>query len=1263
MPPGQAPRPPPVCPPPPCPPPPPPPFPITGPVDRGAWLHVAVGATVDASVAPGGGALLCRTPGWATNTTRSAVLELSLNAQQFTQDGVRFHFFEPPNRGPLYPLSGPTSGDTRLLLKGDGFLDFYEGDFRCRVGTLLTPTTRLTSDTLACTTPPLDAHPGSAELGSLFAAFSAPPNGSALLGDAAVHDGVLKLTTARRWQRGSMVLQQQEHHGPPLRNWEVSFELLIGGGQVELEGMEVNEGRLDDGWRRPDTSTSSPRGHEPLSGEGLSFAYGDIAQGLDLNSRRLQKDLQFGEHGPRNLSTPAALAALGAATVGVRDAHPYPPPAWRGLVLSLLTYTSRELRVSWDGEPLYTAQLGSNLRTLSWTPVRVSVAATGLLSLWYDGVRHLDGMPLPGWAPTAAWAWGFGASTSRATDHHWVDNFRVSSAWLAAAASYPVHITLNRQEYYDTNQSFTYRRPPVLSAVLPASGPRAGGTRVILSGSNLDLGTHYKCRFGGAPPGVLPPLGSEPLEQFMTDALPLGPDAASDAALAPLRYGATFGASSVACFAPNTSTVPDAIVALELTLNGQDYTSDGLAFSRHTPGVDRIYPTSGPHLGFAVVLSGAGLSNGTAYRCRFQAPHLASGCLRSCEQGACCRAHPSEAEGDGWLPTTRQPQAATGCVQRYGEGNNPCTADERVIVAASFDAAAVFPAPGPPPASAASEAVACSVPGLRAVPHNVSVSLNAQQFTPSGWVAGLQGEVALQLYPAPLPTSLSPSAGPTEGGTTVLVAGLNLTQASNTTCRFASIELSPLAAALVATAPGTLLPSALLPHGTPTSSLGHAGYDGSAYDDAAWGAIAAVAPCHEPFTGAHSAADAGPGGGACPVPQDGPGVAVRCFSPSASLVTCGAPSARCADKPNVSAVVELAMNGQDHTDSGLVFTTYREPTVLALSPSTGPSAGATLVRLVSAYPMHSGVDYRCRFGLPANRTVPATYDPQSGDVLCYAPPLPEPTATGASPLFVTLNGQQYHNPLPFGHFGAPTLASFSPSCGPAAGGTHVTILGSQLANGSHYVCRFVPADATAAAAAAYAAAPVGYAEIFSEGGARGLCLDEGGWLPLHFRLLEYLDGTDEGEGGAGGGGGRTEAERVALCAARCDGLPWCLAFAIERHWCQLITDLGSFTHMAFDVLGAPTNRSSPVRELDATPTDLASALDLDAPRLFHGHRYALRLSRPYDLPATDEGAPRGAGYARSAFGGGGVAAQPDARCFVRQARRCPSSRLLSPDLA
>ena len=99
------------------------------------------GATADASVAPGGGALLCRTPGWSTNATQTTTLELSLNAQQYTSDGLQFHFFEPPQPGYLYPLSGPSAGDTQLLLKGEGFHDFYEGDFRCRIGDLLTPTT------------------------------------------------------------------------------------------------------------------------------------------------------------------------------------------------------------------------------------------------------------------------------------------------------------------------------------------------------------------------------------------------------------------------------------------------------------------------------------------------------------------------------------------------------------------------------------------------------------------------------------------------------------------------------------------------------------------------------------------------------------------------------------------------------------------------------------------------------------------------------------------------------------------------------------------------------------------------------------------------------------------------------------------------------------------------------------------------------------------------------------------------------------------
>lgn len=129
-----------------------------------------------------------------------------------------------------------------------------------------------------------------------------------------------------------------------------------------------------------------------------------------------------------------------------------------------------------------------------------------------------------------------------------------------------------------------------------------------------------------------------------------------------------------------------------------------------------------------------------------------------------------------------------------------------------------------------------------------------------------------------------------------------------------------------------------------------------------------------------------------------------------------------------------------------------------------------------------------------------------------------------------------------------------------------------------------------------------------------------------------------------------EADRLALCAARCDELAWCLAFSTERRWCQLVTDHGSFLHMGFDALGAPSNFSAAVRAAEELPASEGSTSTPHppTPRVFNGARYALSLSRPYDLPDTERGAARSSLRA-SAFGRGDVAAQPEARCFVRQA--------------
>ena len=135
-----------------------------------------------------------------------------------------------------------------------------------------------------------------------------------------------------------------------------------------------------------------------------------------------------------------------------------------------------------------------------------------------------------------------------------------------------------------------------------------------------------------------------------------------------------------------------------------------------------------------------------------------------------------------------------------------------------------------------------------------------------------------------------------------------------------------------------------------------------------------------------------------------------------------------------------------------------------LSPSSGPSEGATLVRLSGAN-FHNGSDYRCRFGghevgvehrtsfsprasagAPLSPSVAPSHhrggiapDSQT-DLYCTTPP--QPSAVGPMAAEVTLNGQQYtRDATPFMVYPPPRVARLSPASGPTAGATNVTILG------------------------------------------------------------------------------------------------------------------------------------------------------------------------------------------------------------------------------
>ena len=69
----------------------------------------------------------------------------------------------------------------------------------------------------------------------------------------------------------------------------------------------------------------------------------------------------------------------------------------------------------------------------------------------------------------------------------------------------------------------------------------------------------------------------------------------------------------------SASLRPYAPVALEVSLNGQDFTSAGLRFGYHpVTVVSRLTPPGGPLSGGTLVLvSGASLGGGDGYSCRF----------------------------------------------------------------------------------------------------------------------------------------------------------------------------------------------------------------------------------------------------------------------------------------------------------------------------------------------------------------------------------------------------------------------------------------------------------------------------------------------------------------------------------------------------------------------------------------------------------------------------------------------------------------------
>jgi hypothetical protein len=221
--------------------------------------------------------------------------------------------------------------------------------------------------------------------------------------------------------------------------------------------------------------------------------------------------------------------------------------------LSLILMPADGLRLLSNGN-----QVGrdSKASTNGWTPMRVQSNGTHAnISQDHRLLEKLTNVPVAtnakaatadGFAMGQPWRFAFGGRPSGPVSHK-VAHFLVTGVSMLSTLTLQLRESANGQQFSASNLSFTWLLPPILSSVLPASGPRYGGTLLHLYGVNLAGGDDYRCRFDA------PALAARDLTV---------PASATCAA-------GTRSSTIVRCLTPELLGV--AWVRVSITLNGQQY--------------------------------------------------------------------------------------------------------------------------------------------------------------------------------------------------------------------------------------------------------------------------------------------------------------------------------------------------------------------------------------------------------------------------------------------------------------------------------------------------------------------------------------------------------------------------------------------------------------------------------------------------------------------------------------------------------------------
>ncbi|MEU2121018.1 IPT/TIG domain-containing protein [Nocardia niwae] len=642
-------------------------------------------------------------------------------------------------------------------------------------------------------------------------------------------------------------------------------------------------------------------------------------------------------------------------------------------------------------------------------------------------------------------------------------SFTVNSATqitaVAPAGTGTVQVRVTTPGGLSNGLAYTYVAVPTLTTVVPSSGPAAGGTTVILTGTNLTGATAVT--FGGTPAisftvnsatqiTAVAPAGAGTVQVAVTTAggtsngvaytyIPVPALTAVVPNVGPVSGGTTvvitgtgltgatavnFGGTPATSFTVNSATQITAVApagtgTVQVTVTTPGGTSNGVAYTYvAVPALTAVVPNVGPVSGgTTVVITGTNLTGATAVD--FGGTPATSFTVNSATQ---ITAVAPAGTGTVQVTVTTPGGTSNGVAYTYVAVPTVTVVVPNVGVAAGGTTVVIT-------GTGLSTATAVDFGGTPATSFTVNSDTQITAVAPAGTgtvqltvttAGGTSNGVAYTYIPLPALTAVVPNVGPASGGTTVILTGTGLTGATavdfgGTPATSFTVNSDTQITAVAPAGTGTVQVTATTSGGTS---------NGVAYTYIAVPTLTAAVPNVGVAAGGTIVVLTGTGLTGATAVNFGATPATSFTVDSATQITAVAPAG--------TGTVQLTVTTAGGTSNGVAYTYIALPTLVTALPNVGLEAGGTIVVLTgTGLSTATAVDFG---GTPAT-SFTVNSDTQITAVA--------PAGTGTVQVTATTAGGT-SNGVAYTYLGIPVLVTALPNVGPVVGGTPVVIAGTNL---------------------------------------------------------------------------------------------------------------------------------------------------------------------------------------------------------------------------